>query len=87
MRIRAIEVFGYELTYAHGEYVMSKGRAAQTQSSTVVRLLTDDDLEGWGETSTLGGTYLPGQDRTERTARRLSSKEASSDDGPGRLKR
>jgi L-alanine-DL-glutamate epimerase-like enolase superfamily enzyme len=59
MRIRAIEVFGYELTYAHGEYVMSKGRAAQTQSSTVVRLLTDDDLEGWGETSTLGGTYLP----------------------------
>jgi len=59
MKIKEIDVFGYELTYAHGEYVMSKGRSAQTQSSTLVRLRTDDGLEGWGETSTLGGTYLP----------------------------
>ncbi|MCC7483069.1 MAG: mandelate racemase/muconate lactonizing enzyme family protein [Hyphomicrobiales bacterium] len=59
MKIKAVDVFGYELTYAHGEYVMSKGRAAQAQSSTLVRLRTDDGIEGWGETSTLGGTYLP----------------------------
>jgi L-alanine-DL-glutamate epimerase-like enolase superfamily enzyme len=59
MKIKAIDVFGYELTYAHGEYTMSKGRAAQTQSSTLVRLRTDEGIEGWGETSTLGGTYLP----------------------------
>lgn len=59
MKIQAIDVYGYELTYAHGEYVMSKGRAAQTQSSTLVRLRTDNEIEGWGETSTLGGTYLP----------------------------
>jgi L-alanine-DL-glutamate epimerase-like enolase superfamily enzyme len=59
MKITEIAVFGYELTYAHGEYVMSKGRAAQTQSSTLVRLRTNDGVEGWGETSTLGGTYLP----------------------------
>lgn len=59
MKIAAIEVYGYELTYAHGEYVMSNGRAAQSQASTLVRILTDDGQEGWGESSTLGGTYLP----------------------------
>lgn len=59
MKIKAVELYGYELTYAHGEYVMSKGRAAQSQSSTLIRILTDDGFEGWGETSTLGGTYLP----------------------------
>ncbi|RJG40419.1 mandelate racemase/muconate lactonizing enzyme family protein [Mesorhizobium sp. DCY119] len=59
MKIAAVEVYGYELTYAHGEYVMSQGRAAQSQASTLVRILTDDGLEGWGESSTLGGTYLP----------------------------
>jgi L-alanine-DL-glutamate epimerase-like enolase superfamily enzyme len=59
MKIQAVDVYGYELTYAHGEYVMSKGRAAQSQASTLVRLRTDHGLEGWGESSTLGGTYLP----------------------------
>ena len=59
MKIASIDAFGYELTYAHGEYVMSKGRAAQSQASTLVRIRTDDGLEGWGESSTLGGTYLP----------------------------
>lgn len=59
MKIAAIDVYAYELTYAHGEYVMSSGRAAQSQASTLVRVRTDDGLEGWGESSTLGGTYLP----------------------------
>ncbi|MBB3771811.1 L-alanine-DL-glutamate epimerase-like enolase superfamily enzyme [Angulomicrobium tetraedrale] len=59
MKISAIDAFGYALTYAHGEYVMSKGRAAQSQASTLVRIHTDSGLEGWGESSTLGGTYLP----------------------------
>lgn len=59
MKIAAIEVFGYQLTYAHGEYVMSGGRAAQSQESTLVCIRTDEGYEGWGESSTLGGTYLP----------------------------
>ena len=59
MRIVACEVYGYTLTYVHGEYVMSGGRAAQTQESTLVRLLTNDGAEGWGEIATLAGTYLP----------------------------
>jgi len=59
MKITAIELYGYQLSYAHGEYVMSGGRAATHQDSTLVRILTDQGIEGWGETATLGGTYLP----------------------------
>src|ERR687896_1344606 len=59
MRIARIDVFGYELTYAHGEYVMSGGRAARSQPSTLVRVTTDGGLEGWGESCPLAGTYLP----------------------------
>jgi len=59
MKIKAVEIYGYKLTYAHGEYVMSGGRAATYQDSTLVRILTDDGFEGWGETATLAGTYLP----------------------------
>lgn len=59
MKIIGIDVFGYDLTYAHGEYVMSGGRAAQAQSSTLVRLRTDEGTDGWGEACPLGGTYLP----------------------------
>jgi len=59
MRIKAIEIYGYKLSYAHGEYVMSGGRAATHQESSLVRIVTDNGLEGWGETATLAGTYLP----------------------------
>ncbi|MER3457025.1 MAG: mandelate racemase [candidate division GAL15 bacterium] len=59
MRVRGVEVYGYELTYAHGRYVMSRGRAVERLSSTVVRLFTDDGLDGWGEVCPLGATYLP----------------------------
>lgn len=59
MRIVKVEVFGYRLSYAHGAYVMSGGRSAQAQDSTVVRLITDTGNEGWGESCSLAGTYLP----------------------------
>ncbi|XBS71473.1 hypothetical protein ABK905_11370 [Acerihabitans sp. KWT182] len=59
MKIAAMEVYGYDLTYAHGQYVMSQGRAAVRQASTLVRIITDEGLEGWGESSTLGGLTCP----------------------------
>jgi L-alanine-DL-glutamate epimerase-like enolase superfamily enzyme len=59
MRISHCEIYGYTLSYAHGEYVMSGGRAAQVQQSTLVRLATDAGAEGWGEVAPLSGTYLP----------------------------
>lgn len=59
MRITGIRMFGYELSYRHGTYVMSGGRAAAAQDSTVVAIDTDAGLTGWGEVCTLGSTYLP----------------------------
>ena len=50
-------MFGYELHYAHGEYVMSGGRTITSLPSTVVRIEADG-VVGWGETCPLGSTYL-----------------------------
>ncbi len=57
-RIASVEVYGYELTYRHGSYVMSGGREVAALQSTVVRVRTDDGLDGFGETCPLGSTYL-----------------------------
>ncbi|MFC9549955.1 mandelate racemase/muconate lactonizing enzyme family protein [Rhodococcus sp. NPDC056960] len=59
MKIVGIDVFDYKVRYAHGEYVMSGGRAAVHQVGTLVRIRTDEGLEGWGEITPLGSTYLP----------------------------
>jgi L-alanine-DL-glutamate epimerase-like enolase superfamily enzyme len=57
--IRRVDIYGYELHYAHGEYVMSGNRATRALASTLVRITTEGGLEGWGETCPLGATYLP----------------------------
>jgi L-alanine-DL-glutamate epimerase-like enolase superfamily enzyme len=58
--IERIDVFGYDLTYAHGEYVMSSGRVIDRLESTVVRVTTRDGVTGFGEACPLGPTYLEG---------------------------
>jgi cis-L-3-hydroxyproline dehydratase len=59
MRIAQVDVFGHELTYVHGTFELSGGRAAAVESSTLVRVTTDEGLEGWGEACPLAGNYLP----------------------------
>lgn len=59
MKIAAIELYEYKLTYSHGTYIMSKGRAAKQQPSNLVRVITDNGIEGWGEAAILSGNYLP----------------------------
>jgi len=59
MKIIRVDVFGYDVHYVHGSYVMSGGRVITTLPSTVVRLTTDDGLAGWGEVCPLGPAYLP----------------------------
>ena len=59
-KIQRIEVFTYDLTYAHGDYVMSGGRTIRTLLSTVVRLTTSSGVEGFAEVCPLGPNYLPG---------------------------
>jgi L-alanine-DL-glutamate epimerase-like enolase superfamily enzyme len=58
--IERIEVFAYDLTYAHGDYVMSGGRTIRTLLSTVVRITTSSGVEGIAEVCPLGPNYLPG---------------------------
>src|SRR3954447_3339969 len=58
MRIDRIDVHGYDLRYAHGEYVMSGGRTIAALPSTLVRVIAEDGAEGWGETCPLGPAYL-----------------------------
>lgn len=59
MRISRVEVYGYTLHYRHGHYVMSGGQDITALASTVVRLITDEGLVGWGEVCPLGPRYLP----------------------------
>ena len=68
--IERIDVFGYELTYAHGEYVMSSGRTVNRLASTVVRVTTAGGVTGYGETCPLGSTYLPAFGDAARAALR-----------------
>jgi L-alanine-DL-glutamate epimerase-like enolase superfamily enzyme len=58
VRIVSVDVFGYSLRYAHGDYVMSGNRSIAALPSTVVRLESDTGVVGWGETCPLGSNYL-----------------------------
>ncbi|WP_028060879.1 mandelate racemase/muconate lactonizing enzyme family protein [Candidatus Solirubrobacter pratensis] len=68
MRIERVDVYGYDLRYAHGEYVMSGGRTIASLPSTVVRIETEDGIAGHGETCPLGATYLPASAAGARAA-------------------
>jgi len=71
VKVVAVDVFSYDVHYAHGEYSMSHGRSATTQLGTLVRIRTDDGLSGWGEITPLGGTYLPTFAEGVRSALRI----------------
>jgi L-alanine-DL-glutamate epimerase-like enolase superfamily enzyme len=58
--IERIDVFGYDLTYVHGRYVMSSDRVIDQLESTVVRVTTREGVTGFGEACPLGPTYLEG---------------------------
>ncbi|MBS1868622.1 MAG: mandelate racemase/muconate lactonizing enzyme family protein [Actinobacteria bacterium] len=66
--IRAIELYSYALTYTRGTYVMSQGRTVTSLESTVVRVITDEGVVGYGETCPLGSNYLPAHAAGARAA-------------------
>ena len=59
MKIVGMDVYAYSVGYAHGTYIMSGDRVAETEDGTVVRIRTDEGISGWGEITTLGKVYLP----------------------------
>ena len=70
MKIARVDVFGYDLSYVHGQYVMSGNRVIETLASTVVRVTTSDGVEGFGEVCPLGPAYLPAHGEGARAALR-----------------
>ena len=68
MKIARVDVYGYDLSYVHGRYVMSGGRVIETLPSTVVRVTTEDGVEGFGEVCPLGPAYLPSHGAGARAA-------------------
>jgi len=70
MKIQSIEVYGYDLTYRYGDYVMSGNQVIQGIPSTVVRIITDSGIDGWGEVCPLGPLYLASHGDGARAALR-----------------
>ena len=59
MKISVIRVFQVDLPLVEGRYSWSEGKYVEVFDSTVVELITDDGLSGFGEVCPLGPFYLP----------------------------
>ena len=59
MKIDRIEVYGYDLSYRYGKYVMSGNQVINSIPSTVVRILTDSGIEGWERSVRLARSTWP----------------------------
>lgn len=58
LKIARIDVFQVQLPYANGVYHLSAGRQYTSFDATIVRITTDTGLEGWGESTPFGATYI-----------------------------
>lgn len=58
MKIARIDVFQVDLPYSGGVYVLSGGREYRSFDATIVRITTDTGIEGWGESTPFGATYI-----------------------------
>lgn len=58
MKIQKIEVFQKKYTMVGGKFVISGGKVAVEQDSTIVRIETDEGLIGWGEQCVFSPSYL-----------------------------
>lgn len=58
MKIEKIELYHLELPYSGGVYRLSGGREYRSFDASFVRLVTDTGLEGWGESTPFGSTYI-----------------------------
>lgn len=58
LAISKIDVFQVDLPYSGGTYLLSGGRKYTSFDCTIVRITTDDGLEGWGESTPFGPTWI-----------------------------
>lgn len=58
MKIQQIDVYQVDLPYAGGTYRLSGGREYQSFDATIVRITTACGLQGFGESTPFGSTYI-----------------------------
>ena len=58
MKISRIELYTVDLPYAGGVYRLSGGRTYESFEASIVRIVCDDGIEGWGESTPFGSTYI-----------------------------
>lgn len=58
MKIKRIDVHTVDLPYSGGVYLLSGGREYRGFDATIVRIETACGLEGWGESTPFGSTYV-----------------------------
>ena len=66
VKIEKIDVFQVDLPYAGGVYRLSGGREYRSFDATIVRITTDTGLEGWGESTPFGSTWIASHARGVR---------------------
>ena len=66
MKISAMSVYQVDLPFSGGVYRLSGGREYRTFDATVVRVETDAGVEGWGESTPFGSTYIAAHARGVR---------------------
>lgn len=74
MRIKAIDIFQHDLPVKNGPYTMANAEVWKLDT-TLVRVITDTGVEGWGETCPVGPTYA--------AAHATGARAALSEMGPG----
>ncbi|RDW93692.1 mandelate racemase/muconate lactonizing enzyme family protein [Aspergillus mulundensis] len=58
LTITRIDVFQATLPYSGGTYTLSRNRTYTSFDATFVRITTSTGLEGWGESTPFGSTYV-----------------------------
>ena len=58
LRIERIDVFQVDLPYSGGVYKLSGGREYRSFDATIVRMTAQNGIEGWGESTPFGATYI-----------------------------
>ncbi|QHE68354.1 mandelate racemase/muconate lactonizing enzyme family protein [Rhodococcus sp. WAY2] len=58
MKISQIELFQVDLPYSGGVYLLSGGRSYTSFDASIVRISTDVGIQGWGESTPFGSTYI-----------------------------
>jgi L-alanine-DL-glutamate epimerase-like enolase superfamily enzyme len=66
MKIGTIELYQVELPYSGGVYLLSGGREYRSFDAAIVRIETDTGIEGWGESTPFGSTYIAAHARGTR---------------------